>query len=121
MRVANENVGWKMNIENIAGAAAQLSAERKQRLLARLSFELTIAARDTYLPGSEDIAAPQQLRCLNEIQHRVTSCLLELLDNRNDDLWIWPVISEFAEATGCGAAVSDACVRALRSVKLSEQ
>src|ERR1700743_2257665 len=94
-----------MNLEDIARAAKQLSPEQKQRFLARLSFELTIAARDTYLPGSEDIAAPQQLRSINEIQHRVTGCLLELLDNRNDDLWIWPAMSEFAEATGCGAAV----------------
>jgi hypothetical protein len=110
-----------MNIEDIARAATQLSPEQKRRLLARLSFELTIAARETYLPGSEDIAAPQQLRSLNEIQHRVTSCLLELLDNGNDDLWMWPVISEFAEASGCGAAVSDACFRALRSVELPEK
>jgi hypothetical protein len=109
-----------MNIEDIARAATLLSPEQKRRLLARLSFELTISARDAYLPGSEDIAAPRQLRSFNEIQHRVTSCLLELLDNRNDDLWIWPVISKFAEATGCGAAVSDACSRALRSVTLPE-
>ena len=110
-----------MNLEDIAKAATQFSPEQKRRLLARLSFELTIVARDTYVPSSEDIAAPQQLRSFNEIQHRVTSCLLELLDNRGDDLWIWPVISEFAEATGCGAAVSVACFRALDSIKLPMQ
>jgi hypothetical protein len=109
-----------MNIDEIASAASQLLPGQKLRLLARLSFELTIAARDTYLPGSEDIAAPRQLRSFNEMQHRVTSCLLESLDKRNDDLWIWPVISELAEAAGCGAALGDACSRALRGVLLPE-
>ena len=109
-----------MNIDEIAGSASQLLPGQKLRLLARLSFELTIAARDTYLPGSEDIAAPRQLRSFNEMQHRVTSCLLESLDKRNDDLWIWPVISELAEAAGCGAALGDACSRALRGVLVPE-
>jgi hypothetical protein len=110
-----------MNIEDIARTATQLSPEQKRRFFARLSFELTIKARDTYVPGSEDIAEPRQLRSFNEIQHRVTSCLLKLLDNGNDDLWIWPVISEFAEEERCGAAVIDACSRALRGVMLPEQ
>ena len=91
-----------MTIDDIATTAAQLSREEKQRLLACLSFELTITAGDTYVPGSDDIAGPHQLRSSNEIQHRVTSCLADLLANDSDEFWIWPVISELAE--GAGAA-----------------
>jgi hypothetical protein len=110
-----------MNKEDIVRTATQLSPEQKRRFFARLSFELTIKARNTYVPGSEDVAEPRQLRTFNELQHRVTSCLLKLLDDGNDDLWIWPVISEFAEAECCGAAVMDACSRALRGVTLPNQ
>jgi hypothetical protein len=105
-----------MTLDEIANAAARLSPAQKQRLLARLSFELTIAARDTYVPGTEDIAAPRQIRALNEIQHRVTGCLLDLMDNSTAELWIWPVIAELSEAAGCAAQAAQACFRALASL-----
>ena len=53
--------------------AAQIEA------LARLAHELTIVARDTYEVSSPDLRSPHRLRCLNEVQHRVTSHLLALL------------------------------------------
>ena len=65
-----------MTIDEIASVAARLNPAQKQRLLVRLSFELTIAARDTYVPGTEEITTPRQIRALNEIQPRVTVCLI---------------------------------------------
>ena len=105
-----------MTIEDVAATAAHLTPERKARLLGRLSFELTIAARDTYVADSEAVGVPPQLRAFNEIQHRVTSCLLELMSGRGTDIWIWPAISEFASRAGCEGQLVQACRKALDSV-----
>lgn len=108
-----------MTISEIGVTAAQLTAEQRIRLAARLSFELTIAARETYLPGTGDIAAPAQIRAYNEMQHRVSACLCELLEGRATGLWFWPSISEFAEMAGCGVEATRACFRALQSIEVS--
>jgi hypothetical protein len=50
-----------------------LSDPEKLRLLARVAFNLTIDARDTYVAGSEEIADPVRLRRFNELQHRLLS------------------------------------------------
>jgi hypothetical protein len=109
-----------MTINDVADAAMQLTAEQKLLLLARLSHELTIAARDTYVPGAEDIVAPRQIRAYNEMQHRVSACLCELIERRTTDLWIWPYISESSEMAGCGMGATRACVSAIQSVQRSE-
>jgi hypothetical protein len=106
-----------MTINGTGNAAAQLTPEQKIRLVARLSFELTIAARETYIPGTDGIAAPGQIRAYNEMQHRVSACLCELLEGRTTDLWMWSYISESAEAAGCGAEATRACLRAFQSIK----
>ena len=105
-----------MTISDIGSAAAQLTQEQKTRLVARLSFELTITARETYVPGTEDIAAPGQIRAYNEMQHRVSACLCELLDGRTTDIWIWSSIAELAEMARCGAQVTRACLRAFQGI-----
>jgi hypothetical protein len=110
-----------MSIVEIANDAAQLTLEQRRRLLARLAFELTIAARGTYVPGSEEIAAPRQLRGYNEIQHRVTSGLVDILGNGKDQNWIWPVIADFAHHAGIATEVADACSRAFRSLTVAGQ
>jgi hypothetical protein len=116
--VARSETGYVfiMTIDEVAATAAPLTTERKARLLGRLSFELTIAARDTYVAGSEDVAAPAQLRAFNEIQHRVAGCLQELLSGRSTDIWIWPAISEFASRAGCEGQLIQACRKALDSL-----
>ena len=50
------------------------------RFLARLSWEITIAGRNSYEAGTDELANPRQLRRVNEIQHRVTACLSQLLE-----------------------------------------
>src|SRR4051812_8035580 len=58
---------------------AALDAGAKARFLAGLSHELTIAGRDSYIPGGEGLSKPHLLRGINEIQHRVAACLSQLL------------------------------------------
>jgi hypothetical protein len=91
-----------MNIAEIANETAGLTLEQKRRFLARLAFELTIAARDTYVPGSEEIAAPRQLRGFNEMQHLVTSNLFEILGTGKDDIWVLPGIADLARGQVLG-------------------
>lgn len=58
---------------------AGLPDDRKVLFLAFLSQSLTIAGRNSYLPLTEDLENPPQLRQINEVQHRVTACLCQLL------------------------------------------
>jgi len=56
-----------------------LTLDRKIRFFSLLSFKITIAGRNSYEPGTDELAHPRQLRRINEIQHRVTACLSQLL------------------------------------------
>jgi hypothetical protein len=56
-----------------------LALDHKLRFLARLSFEITIAGRHSYEAGTDELTNPRQLRRVNEVQHRVTACLSQLL------------------------------------------
>ena len=105
-----------MIVSEMAVSTAQLTPEQRVQLLARLSFELTIAARNTYVCGSDDIATSHQLRAFNEMQHRLTGCLLGLLEKRLEDGWLWPFLAELSEKAGCAHDISQACSRALASV-----
>jgi hypothetical protein len=57
-----------------------LTPETKARFLASLSFNLTIAGRDSYQPKTMELKHPEQLRYINEIQHRISQTLLRVLD-----------------------------------------
>ena len=62
-----------------------LTLNHKVRFLARLSFEITIARRNSYEPGTDELVYPRQLRRINEIQHRITACLSQLLNGTCSD------------------------------------
>jgi len=51
----------------------------KTTFLVTLAWELTIAARASYVPQSEDVLHPTWLRQVNEVQHRVLACLREVM------------------------------------------
>lgn len=91
---------------------AQFSPQQRIRFVARLLNELTVAARETYVPGSEEIAAPRQLRAYNEMQHRAAACLWELMETETTEVWIWPFLLESSASSRCDAAVVSACERA---------
>ena len=105
-----------MNIAEIGIEVGRLTLEQRRRLLARFVYELTIVGRDTYVPQSEEIAAPRQLRAVNEIQHRVASALFQSLGSGKDEKWIWPVVADLANAAGITTAVGSAGSRALQSI-----
>jgi len=105
-----------MNIAEISIEVRQLTLEQKRQLLARFVRELTIVGRGTYVPESDEVAAPRQLRAVNEIQHRVASALFQSLGSGKDEKWVWPVVADFADAAGITTEVASAGSRALRSV-----
>jgi hypothetical protein len=57
----------------------QLPAEKQIRVLAAFGHNLTIAARDTYEFQAPGVRAPERLRHINEIQHRVLAHMLALI------------------------------------------
>lgn len=58
---------------------AELPYEGKVLFLAALAHELTVVARNTYRPQTEELDKPSQLRSVNEIQHRILACLVQSL------------------------------------------
>jgi hypothetical protein len=64
-----------MKVLDPALAFSRMSSENKIRFLCRLAFELTVVARDTYIPQTEDISHPAHMRALNELQHRILGYL----------------------------------------------
>ncbi|MBI1923860.1 hypothetical protein HYR99_06380 [Candidatus Poribacteria bacterium] len=77
----------KMTPKIVTNEFLALAVDGKIKLLVRLAHELTILARDTYEVGTDRVAAPERLRMINEIQHRVTSFVDDLL---NEDIDRYP-------------------------------
>ena len=69
-----------MTSDEAVAAFSALPVDRQIAVLACFAFKMTIVARGTYVPGTEDVADPQRLRLLNERQHRVTGDICHLLD-----------------------------------------
>jgi hypothetical protein len=68
-----------MNIESEIRSFSDLSSIDKARFLARFMYEMTLEARGFYqLSGDQDIDATK-LRFINEIQHRVTRFIEQIL------------------------------------------
>jgi len=64
---------------------AGLSEQEKAQFLAALIHELTIVARSTYRPQTEELENPRRMRKVNEIQHRIAACLRQVLSGRGND------------------------------------
>jgi hypothetical protein len=54
------------------------SPQEKIDFLVQFAQALTILARDSYAVGEDGLTNPSRLRIMNEIQHRVTGCLMAL-------------------------------------------
>ena len=61
---------------------ASLGNNVKAAFLAKLAHTITIAGRFTYTPETEGLDKPTHLRRINEVQHRVIACLVEVLDDQ---------------------------------------
>jgi len=68
-----------MNIESEIRNFSDLSALDQARFLARFMYELTLEARNFYGPGLEQAIYADKLRFVNEVQHRVTRFIEQIL------------------------------------------
>lgn len=67
-----------MNIDSEIRHFSELSALEQARFLARFMYELTLEARNFY-GGSEQPIDANKLRFVNEVQHRVTRFIEQIL------------------------------------------
>jgi hypothetical protein len=68
-----------MNIESEVGNFSGLSANDQARFMTHFMYELTLEARNFYTPGGLQNIDPLKLRFINEIQHRVTRFIEQIL------------------------------------------
>ncbi len=68
-----------MNIDSEIRNFADLSSIDKARFLARFMYELTLDARNFYSPGGNQDIDANKLRFINEIQHRLTRFIEQIL------------------------------------------
>jgi hypothetical protein len=68
-----------MNIDSEIRNFQDLSSIDKSRFLAHFMYELTLEARSFYGPGGEQAIDPDKLRFINEVQHRVTRFIEQIL------------------------------------------
>lgn len=79
------------------------SMELPQQLMwfAKLLFLLTMFARETYEPGTQGVAGPEQLRLYNELVHRTASQQLRTAradDERMPDKVFFQLVKESLDA-----------------------
>jgi hypothetical protein len=68
-----------MNIDSEVRQFRDQQSLDKARFLARFMYELTLEARNYYGPGGQRNIDPVHLRFINEIQHRITRFLEQIL------------------------------------------
>jgi hypothetical protein len=68
-----------MNLDSEIRHFSDLSALEQARFLARFMYELTLEARNFYGAGGEQPIDPHKLRFINEVQHRVTRFIEQIL------------------------------------------
>jgi hypothetical protein len=68
-----------MNIDSEIRHFSALSALEQARFLARFMYELTLEARNFYGPGGEGAIDANKLRFVNEVQHRITRFIEQIL------------------------------------------
>ena len=68
-----------MNIESEIRNFSELSSLEQARFMARFMYELTLEGRNFYAPGGQQNIDAVKLRFINEIQHRVTRFIEQIL------------------------------------------
>lgn len=76
---------------------ASLPSEAKLAFWSRLSHELTVIARDTYEPGTENVKDPSRLRRVNELQHILTGVIVALIEDRKPTISDGDLVGFFAD------------------------
>ncbi|MFL6550337.1 MAG: hypothetical protein ACJ8OJ_16710 [Povalibacter sp.] len=108
-----------MNIESEIRHFAELSSIDKARFLARFMYELTLEGRNFYAPGGNQDIDANKLRFINEIQHRVTRFIEQILIDdparSSDDVMLRLLLAPRSEKT-IEALVQAAYTRTIQSV-----
>lgn len=65
-----------------------LDSQRQVLFLTALSHDLTVAAREAYVPQTEELEHPRLIRNVNEIQHRVAACTLQILYGETNESFV---------------------------------
>ena len=73
-------------------------SHEKQRFWAVVALNLTVAARETYMPQTENIAEPTKLRAYNEMLHRI--CSRMAVEDENSDSWLFSMLLECRSVAG---------------------
>jgi hypothetical protein len=68
-----------MNLDSEIRHFEDMSSLEKSRLLARFMYEMTLEARNYYGAGGDQPMDPHKLRFINEVQHRVTRFIEQIL------------------------------------------
>lgn len=108
-----------MNIESEVRHFADLSSIDKARFLARFMYELTLEARNFYAPGGNQDIDANKLRFVNEIQHRVTRFIEQILIDdparSSDDVMLRLLLAPRSEKT-IEALIQSAYTRTIQAV-----
>ena len=67
---------------------ASLDSQRQVSFLTALSHGLTVAAREAYVPQADAFEHPRLMRNVNEIQHRVAACTLQILYGETNESFV---------------------------------
>lgn len=87
-----------MTTDEAVNACSVLPASEQVRILADYAHGLTVVARGTYIPQTEDVADPPRLRLQSEVQHRVTGHMRHLIAGNTerypDDVLVRIIVAE---------------------------
>ena len=98
-----------------------LSSQVQTRLLIELARELTLVARNYYVPGTLELNDPVAVRLINEIQHRVTAHAAQTLSGCDTDAPVaYGFISDCWDHADLRQQVEDAFHRVYRRIKSPE-
>jgi hypothetical protein len=108
-----------MNLESEIRHFSELSANEQARFLVHFMYELTLEARNFYGPGGQQTIDADKLRFVNEVQHRVTRFIEQILIDdparSSDDVMLRLLLAPRAEKV-IEALVHAAYVRTIQAV-----
>ncbi|HWK73183.1 MAG TPA: hypothetical protein VNQ81_02860 [Povalibacter sp.] len=92
-----------MNIDSEIRHFVDLSSIDKARFLAHFMYELTLEGRNFYSPGGDQNIDANKLRFINEVQHRVTRFIEQILIDdparSSDDVMLRLLLAPRSEKT----------------------
>lgn len=108
-----------MNIASEIRNFSGLSANEQARFMAHFMYELTLEARSFYTPGGQRAIDPMKLRFINEVQHRVTRFIEQILiddpSRPSDDVTLRLLLAPRAEKA-IESLMQNAYIRTVQAV-----